>query len=239
VSPVARTTAPHEVVRPGGLALASPVRFPLLVALSPLAVVLAGHLVARAAAAVDPWWAWVPVALVYWAATAATTLAVTTPAQRRAWWAPASPRPWWVVPVAAALGVMPVGGILLLHLDLVAAHPALVAPWLLFAAINPVMEETYWRGTVADAVARWPVWAAALWTTALFVASHPLMWGVFSAGNRSPMLYGALALMGLAWFAVRRATGSLRWAVASHALVDVGNLSVFVFVNVYVPPGIA
>ncbi len=232
------SAAPHDVDRPGLRTLVPPVRSPLLVALSPLAVVLLGHLVARAAAAVDPRRAWIPVALVYWGAAAAITLAVTTPAQRRSWFAPAGSRPRWVVPVAVALGVVPVVGILLLHLDLVAAHPALVAPWLVFAVVNPVVEEAYWRGTVADATARWPVWAAALWSTGLFVASHPLMWGVFSVGNRSPMLYASLTLMGLAWFAMRRATGSLRWPVASHALVDVGNLSVFVFVNVYVPPGL-
>lgn len=232
------TAAPRDATRPAPPAPAPTVRSPLLVALSPLAVVLAGHLVARAAAAVDPGWAWVPVALVYWGATAAITLAATTPAQRRAWLAAAGRRPWWVVPGALALGAMPVAGILLLHLDLVAAHAALVVPWLLFAAVNPLLEETYWRGTLADATVRWPAWAAACWTTALFVASHPLMWGVFSEGNRSPMLYASLTLMGLAWYAMRRVTGSLRWAVLSHALVDVGNLSVFVFVNVYVPPAL-
>jgi hypothetical protein len=238
VPPAARAATPPDA--PAGVEPPTPstTRSPLLVALSPLAVVLAGHLVARAAAAVDPQTAWIPVALVYWGATAAVTLVATTAAQRRAWFAAARRRPWWVAPVALALGVMPVAGILLPHLDLVAAHTALVVPWLVFAVVNPVLEEAYWRGTLADATARWPVWAAACWTTASFVASHPLMWGVFSEGNRSPMLYASLTLMGLAWFALRRVTGSLRWAVASHALVDVGNLSVFVFVNVYVPPAL-
>lgn len=210
----------------------------LLVALSPLAVILLGHLVARGATAVDPSLAWVAVAVAYWGATGAIVLASTTRAQRRAWLSPAARRPWWVVPAALLLGAVPIAGILAMQLPLVAAHAALIVPWLLFAAINPVFEEAYWRGALHDATEHWPAWGAVLWSTALFVASHPLMWGVFSEGNRSPMLFGTLALMGLAWSWMRRVTGSLRWPLVSHALVDIGNLSVFVFLNVYVPPAI-
>lgn len=211
---------------------------PLLVVLSPLAVIVLGHIAARVATAIHPPTAWVAVALVYWGAMAVVIALTTRRDDRRGWWAPAARRPWWVIPAALALGVFPMAGILLLNLDIVAAHAVLIAPWLLFAAVNPVMEEAYWRGALADATAHWPAWLACAYSTVLFVASHPLMWGVFSEGNRSPMLYGSLALMGVAWFAMRRVTGSLRWATASHVLVDIGNLSVFVFVNAYVPPAI-
>lgn len=207
------------------------------VVLSPLAIILLGHLTARIAAAVHPPSAWVAVAVVYWAAMGAVVLLATTRDQRRLWWAPSRLR-WWIIPSALALGAIPVAGILLLNLDVVASHGVLIAPWLLFALVNPVMEEAYWRGALADATAPWPVWRAGLYSTALFVASHPLMWGVFSEGNRSPMLYASLTLMGLAWFAMRRVSGSLRWPIISHALVDIGNLSVFVFVNAYVPPAL-
>ncbi|WP_261163773.1 type II CAAX prenyl endopeptidase Rce1 family protein [Microbacterium sp. Marseille-Q6965] len=206
--------------------------------LSPLAVILLGHLTARAATAIHPSAAWVAVALAYWGAMAVVIALSARREDRRAWWAPSARRPWWVIPAALALGVFPIAGILLLNLHIVAAHAALIAPWLVFAAVNPVMEEAYWRGALADATSRWPAWVACAYTTVLFVASHPLMWGVFSEGNRSPMLYGSLVLMGAAWFAMRRVTGTLRWATVSHVLVDIGNLSVFVFVNAYVPPAI-
>lgn len=233
----AASTAPVSSA-PAGSAAPLPARTALLVALSPLPVILLGHLVARAATAIEPSLAWVAVAVAYWGATGAIVLATTSRAQRRAWFAPASRRPWWVVPAALLLGAVPIGGILALQLPLVAAHAGLILPWLLFAAINPVFEEAYWRGALQDATARWPAWGAALWSTALFVASHPLMWGVFSEGNRSPMLFGTLALMGLSWFWMRRVTRSLRWPLLSHVLVDIGNLSVFVFLDVYVPPAI-
>ena len=93
------------------------------------------------------------------------------------------------------------------------------------------------RGALLDAGRRWPFWAIALYSTALFVAGHRLMRGVFSVGNRSPMLYATLFVMGLAWACMRRATGSQRIPILSHGLVDVGNLSVFVFPNLYVPAG--
>lgn len=210
----------------------------LLLLLSPLLVIALGHATARLAAAIHPPTAWIAVALVYWGAMAIALRAGTTRAQRRSWWGPARRRPAWVIPAAIALGLFPMAGILLLNLHVVAAHPALILPWLIFAAINPVAEEAFWRGALADATRTWPAWLACLYSTVLFVASHPLMWGVFSEGNRSPMLYGSLVLMGVAWFAMRRVTGSLRWAIVSHALVDIGNLSVFVFVNAYVPPAL-
>lgn len=204
---------------------------------SPFVIILAGHLVARLADALWGDAAWITVAIVYWGGMAMVVALTTTREQRRGWFAPSRPRPWWVVPTALLLGIGPAAGILLLNLDVVAAHAALIVPWLVFAALNPLFEETYWRGTLHDATAAWPAWVAALATTALFIASHPLMWGVFSIGNRSPALYASLAVMGLVWFAMRRVTGSLRWPVLSHVLVDLGNLSVFVFVNAYVPPG--
>ncbi|OCG75369.1 CPBP family intramembrane glutamic endopeptidase [Microbacterium sediminis] len=206
--------------------------------ISPLAVILLGHLIARVATAIHPPTAWVAVAFAYWGAMWLVIALSTGREQRRRWWAPAARRPWWVIPAAVALGVFPMAGILLLNLHVVAEHAALIAPWLVFAAVNPIVEEAYWRGALADATAAWPAWAAGAYSTALFVASHPLMWGVFSEGNRSPMLYASLTLMGAAWFAMRRVTGSLRWATLSHALVDIGNLSVFVFVNAYVPPAL-
>lgn len=110
---------------------------------------------------------------------------------------------------------------------------------LLFALINPWLEEMYWRGALLEAESGWPVWLNVLYSTLLFVMSHPLMWGVFSIGNRSPHLYLSLFLMEVVWAAIRYRTKSLRWPIYSHILVDIGNLSVFVFLNIYIPPGMS
>ncbi|NMR31966.1 CPBP family intramembrane glutamic endopeptidase [Crystallibacter degradans] len=208
-----------------------------LILLSPLAVIAVVHFLARWADDVTGDGAWLVVAGAYWLLAVAAVFGFSTPAQRRTWLRPGDRVKWWVYAGAVLLGLFPVAGILLMNLDLLALHPGLILPWLVFALVNPVVEETYWRGLLLDARGRWPFWLMALYSTALFVLSHPLMWGVFSAGNRSAALFGSLAIMGLAWAFIRRATGSLRVPLWSHALVDVGNMSVFVFLNLYVPPG--
>ena len=209
----------------------------LVLLASPLAIVGVGHLAARVASDVNAGTAWLWVAAVYWGLIAAV-LAMTTGAGRhRAWFRRSARRPAWVWIVGLLLGLFPLAGTLALNLGLVAQYPGLFVAVLAFALINPVFEEAYWRGALLDAGRRWPFWAIALYSTVLFVAGHPLMWGVFSIGNRSVVLYATLFVMGLAWSCMRRATGSLRIPMLSHGLVDVGNLSVFVFMNLYIPPG--
>lgn len=205
---------------------------------SPLFIIAAGHLAARMATDMNARAAWLWVAVVYWGLIAIAISLATGAGQRRAWFRPSARRPAWVWIAGLALGLFPMAGILALNFGLVAQYPAVFAAVLAFAILNPVFEEAYWRGLLLDAGRRWPFWVIVLYSTVLFVAGHPLMWGVFSIGNRSPMLYATLFVMGFAWAYMRRATGSLRFPVLSHALVDVGNLSVFVFLNLYVPPGL-
>jgi len=49
------------------------------------------------------------------------------------------------------------------------------------------------------------------YSTALFVLSHPLMWGMFSIANRSWMTMVSLVIMGIVWSLVYLKTKSLRW----------------------------
>lgn len=155
------------------------------------------------------------------------------PRKLSAWFRPSrGPRLWTVLALAAGLIPLP---ILLLNLHLL-TDPVLVAAWLLFAFINPWFEEAYWRGLLLDATRSWPKWAAVAYSTVLFAASHPIMWGVFSIANRDWMTSVSLLVMGTVWSVAYLRTETLRWTVLSHFLVDIGNLSVFVFLNVYIPP---
>lgn len=200
---------------------------------SPLVIIGIGHVASRVAfGALGPW-GWVPAVLVYWGLLGAAIALGREPGAVRRWTGRArGGRGWTLLALLAGLIPMP---ILLQNLHLL-ADPVILVCWLLFALINPWFEEFYWRGLLLDATARWPAWAGAVYSTALFVAFHPLVAGVFSVANRDPFALAALALMGLAWVAAYRRTGTLRWAVASHVLVDLGNLAVPVFLNLYVPP---
>ncbi len=68
--------------------------------LSPFAIILLGHIVARLWSEAFPGTAWIALALVHWVAIGVVTVLGATRQQRRSWWAPSALLPWWVVPVA-------------------------------------------------------------------------------------------------------------------------------------------
>ena len=60
--------------------------------------------------------------------------------------------------------------------------------------------------------------------------------GKFSLTIRSSIMIMPLLLMGVLWSVVYLKTGTLRHCIIAHAIVDTLNLSVWVFLNIYVPP---
>jgi hypothetical protein len=112
----------------------------------------------------------------------------------------------------------------------------IVLAWLLFAAINPPMEEGYWRGLLLDNSTRWPAWLGVLYSSLFFAANHPLTLGVYSIANRHPAVLISTFVMGLAWGAAYHKTRSLRWTIVGHFLTDLLNLSILAFLNIVVPP---
>ncbi len=204
-------------------------RFALL---SPFLIIAVGHVLARVFFRLFGVWAWVPLQLVYWVALAlavyiADGFAILAEAYKRS-----SGWRWWLL--GTATGAIPLP-ILLLHLNLL-RMTSLAACWLLIALVNPVLEESFWRGLLGEATAAWPWSLACLYSAALFTLAHPLLWGVFSIGNRSRQVYVSLMVMGFAWSFMYRRTRSLRVSTLSHMLVDLGNMTVWVFLNLYVPP---
>lgn len=203
--------------------------------LSPWLVLVVGHAAARIAAHYIGTWAWVPLALVYWGLLGGLIVWGNGKDARKRWFSPPrGPRRWSVVAVAVGFITLP---ILILNRHLL-ADPTIFVLWILFALINPWFEEGYWRGLLLDAAAeaQWPRSLSTAYTTVLFAASHPLMWGVFSIANRDWMPLVALLLMGMAWSTAYHHTGTLRWAIVGHVIVDLGNLAVPVFLNLYIPP---
>ena len=204
-----------------------------LILLSPLLVIACGHLFARVCVRFLGAWTWLPLMLVYWALLLGCVLGAREWPLLVAAYKRPSGRPWWLAGLAVGLLPLP---LLLLHGRLL-RDPLLTCLWLLVAVINPFFEESYWRGLLGEATGSWPAWAACLYSSLLFTASHPLMWGVFSVDNRNWQAWASLLVMGLVWSAAYRNRRSLRAVTASHALVDLCNLSVFAFLNLYLPRG--
>jgi uncharacterized protein len=105
--------------------------------------------------------------------------------------------------------------------------------------VNSTCEEAYWRGFLLDETSHLPRAVGVLYSMVLFTAIHPLMLGVFSHINRfDPSRPTALipfwiivAVLALAFTLLYLKTKSLRLPILSHFLSDLGNLSIFLFMN--------
>jgi len=203
-----------------------------LVILSPLLVIAIGHGVARLAQSSLGPWGWVPMIVVLWVLFGLIIGWASGRNGIRRWLQPPTGHRAWTV-LAIAAGLIPLGVFLQGWSLFTSAW--LVLAWLLFAVINPVLEEGYWRGVLLDHTAKWPAWAAITYSAFFFAINHPLSFGVYSVANQHPSLWVSTFVMGLVWGLIYRKTGSLRWVTGSHVLVDLLSLSVLTFLNLYVP----
>lgn len=208
----------------------------LIVLASPIVIIGLVHYTALISFRYIPDYCWLITALTYWGLTGSMKFLFVPDERLKDWFKKPEFKRGWVIG-GLLIGIFPALGILLPNLALLAEYPTVTVFLILFALINPWFEEGYWRGLILDAGKDFPQYINILYSTFFFVLSHPLMWGVFSIANRSYQMFIALFVMGIIWSLIRLKTGSLRWPVYSHMLVDVGNLSVFVFLNLYIPPG--
>jgi membrane protease YdiL (CAAX protease family) len=93
-----------------------------------------------------------------------------------------------------------------------------VVLWFGLGAVNPWIEEPYWRGLLIDAASGWPAWLAGLYSAACFGASHPLLFGW--QGDTLNGIAGFLGtlLAGLIWGITYQQTRSLRLPLLGHLL---------------------
>lgn len=202
--------------------------------LSPIAIISIGYLTASIFSNFISGWAWVPLAIVYWGLLGFCIIVFKGEKEIKEWVRkPQSSRLF--ISLSFLLGMFPLT-ILIMNYDLFKSK-ILIVFWLIFALINPWFEEIYWRGLLLDAVVDWfPKWIGVIYTTIFFVLSHPFMWGVFSLASTSYHLYIYLTIMGIIWSVTYFKTKSLRWVIVSHFIVDIGNLTVLTFLNIYIPP---
>lgn len=198
----------------------------------PFLIIVLGALVAYIGSFLLNEWVFIPLAILYWATTFLLSLKELGKNGMKALFQKPVGKIGWLL-LSLCVGLIPLS-ILLMNLELLQS-PLVISLWLLFALINPWFEEIFWRGMLLQ---RLPFGSAGslAYSTLLFVLSHPLMWGIFSIANRSWMTWASLAIMGSVWAIVFIKTKSLRWCLISHCLVDIFNLSVFVFLNLYIPP---
>jgi membrane protease YdiL (CAAX protease family) len=206
-----------------------------LILLSPVVIIAVGYAVAQLAGVVFGIWVWIPMTLVHWGMFAVMIAwGGGREAIRR--WLQKPQRAWGWSVLAIVVGLIPLS----IFIQNWKLFPSvwLVLAWLLFALINPFLEEGYWRGVLLDNTKPWPGWVGVLYSTFFFAINHPLTIGVYSIANRHPAVLISTFVMGLAWAVVYRKTQSLRWPIVGHVLTDLLNLSVLTFLNIVVPPSL-
>ncbi len=111
----------------------------------------------------------------------------------------------------------------------------LIIPTIIFVMINPCLEEGYWHGLLIDSAVGWPSWLAILYSGILFAINHLFIMVVVPAG-RNPAVWVYQLFVGLLLGVVFIKTKSLRWPIASHAVINLLSMTIAIFMNVYVPP---
>jgi membrane protease YdiL (CAAX protease family) len=208
-----------------------------LVLASPIVVVFIGHFAARLFYSLFGDWAWLGSSLTYWGSMIVVIWLLGDKQSIRYWFAKSQGSKWWIL-LALAMGLISFP--LLFFPNLQVMKPfGLVVLWFLFAIINSTCEEAYWRGFLLDATGHLPRAFGVIYSTIFFTAIHPLMLGVFSKINRfdpaHPMtlipFWIILVILSLAFSLLYLKTKSLRMPILSHFLSDLGNLSIFLFMN--------
>jgi len=202
-----------------------------LILASPLILTATNYLTARLGVHFFGQWAWVPFQIGYW-------LVITLLIRYSGGWKvvlEAYKRPtgwgWWIPCIVIGLIPLPI----LLHYRGLIHQPLLIASWLIIAVVNPFFEERYWRGVFGDVTEKWPTFLACLYPTFFFACGHPLGLGVFSIGCRRADMLISLFVMGFVWSYIYRKTRSLRAVTFSHNLIDLFNMSVWVYMNILIP----
>lgn len=209
----------------------------LLVLASPILVLIIGHLAARISLRLLGEWAWVGSSIVYWTGTMLIVWLLGDRQSFRRWFQRSQGSKWWIL-LALAMGLVSFPLIFIPNFH--AMRPVgLVIAWFVFAIVNSTCEEVYWRGFLLDETSYWPRAYGAIYSTIFFTAIHPLMLGVFSRTNaydpaRPTALipfWIILVILSLCFSLLYLKTKSLRLPILAHFLSDLGNLSIFLFMN--------
>lgn len=211
-----------------------------LILASPILVVVIGHFAARLFLHLFGAWAWVGSSLVYWGTMLAVIWLLKDRSSPQMWFGRSQGSRWWIL-LALIIGLIAFP--LLFFPNIQALKPAgLVIAWFLFAVINSICEEVYWRGFLLDETSQVPRVFGVLYSTVFFCAIHPLMLGVFSRINAFDPAHPTalipfwiiLVIISLSYSLLYLKTKSLRLPILSHFLSDLGNLSIFLFMNIII-----
>lgn len=205
--------------------------------LSPVFIIAIGHVVARFSYGWLGQWAWIGYFPAYWGMLLFFIFKFNDKKSPLLWFKKSQGSYWWSA-LAIAIGLISFPALFIPNYKLMHSV-SLVLVWLGFALVNSPIEEMYWRAFLLDKTIHLPRMFGVIYSTVLFTAIHPFNLGVFSdiqAFNPSkpfaliPFLL-ILVILSLVYCLIYIKTKSLRLPVVSHILTDLGNFSIFLFMN--------
>ncbi|MGI6579580.1 MAG: CPBP family intramembrane glutamic endopeptidase [Saccharofermentanales bacterium] len=205
------------------------IRNPAVIA--PPVIILLGFLMALTANTLIGAWAFIPLALMYWI----SIICVVKPDKAIFFELMKKPDGSLMWRFLAYIPAMFTLVAFVMGLQVITITPLLTALSVVFILVNPMLEELFWRAWLLPRLP-WGQIANIAYSTLMFTLSHYFMWGVFSVTIRSSIMLMPLIIMGILWSISFLKSGSLRHCIIAHALVDTFNLSVWVFLNLFIPP---
>jgi membrane protease YdiL (CAAX protease family) len=209
----------------------------LIILMSPILILIIGNLAARLFSDRLGKWAWTGYFPVYWGLIFLFIFFTGKKENQRLWFRKSGGSRWWVL-LAITIGLISFPVLLIPNIRVLHSIYLVIA-WCLFSVINSLFEESYWRGFLLDETSHLPKIYGVIYSTILFTAIHPLNLGVFSEIQAFdpakptalvPFLI-ILIMLSLVYCLLYLKTKSLRLPIFSHILTDLGNLSVFLFMN--------
>ncbi|MEP2936698.1 MAG: CPBP family intramembrane glutamic endopeptidase [Gilvibacter sp.] len=200
-----------------------------IVLLSPFLIIAINFATAYIAGDLIGKWAFVPIILIEWVLFMVVVLWAGGTAAITRWLKPPKKKRLYLL-LALLSGCIPIP-IFMMHYQLLAPIH-IWAPWLILALVNPWIEEFYWRGILLEHSAHWKLWQAVLFTSFVFALNH-VVFGVNSELNQGVTVFASTFIMGVLWAIIFKKTVSLRWVILAHFMVDVFNLSVPSFLDLY------
>lgn len=208
-----------------------------IVLLSPVIILIIGNITARLFANLLGNWAWIGYFLVYWTMLFIFMTFTGKRVDQLLWFRKSQGSRLWVF-LALVMGLISFPALFIPNFHVIqSVSPVIVL--CVFALINAPFEEAYWRGFLLDETAHLPRVYGVLYSTVFFTAIHPVNLGIFSKiqafDPSRPMALVPfliiLIMLSLVYSLLYLKTKSLRLPIMSHILTDIGNLSIFLFMN--------
>lgn len=176
-------------------------------------------------------WAFIPLALVYWSSILVATKYKLSDIRNLFTAEPGSK----IVKIVTYLPCLFCIVSFVWGIRVISLEPLLCGLTVIFVIVNPIMEELMWRKYMIDNLTFRPIYKIII-STVMFAMSHPLMWGMFSITIRSTIMIFPLLMMGVIWAVSYIKLQSIKHCIIAHGIVDLFNLSIWVFLNLFIPP---